>query len=157
MDKIRKTINISLQSKKYGPQMNELINKWEQDGDNISFKFCEMLLKFENLLQSATFLKVLNVFELTEKMATVYELDDKDKIEEILSKVVQIDNTSLSEIFMTFNQIQESHIVEPKRNVEIVKPIKKETIKQEPIKVEEPMIEEEVSDDEVPMDFLFNS
>lgn len=159
--RIRKTINVSLQSKKYCGPMNELINKWEDDGCNLSIQVCEQLLKLDKLEQSATFLNILNAFELTEKLAAVYKIDDKNKIEEILSKVIKLDTANLSEIFMTFNQIQESPIVETKRNVESSKPIEKPIIKVEPIAesvdTTDDTDDEESIGSEIPMDFLFNS
>ena len=174
-NKYRKTINVSLQSKKYYKPMNELIHEWEEDGCNLSVQICEQLLKLNKLEKFAAFLNVFAIFELTEKMANVYNIDDK-KMDEILSKVIKIDNVGLSEIFMTLSQIQDTPIVETKKNIDVqevniekpiqeisLKPVEKiesiptiiktETVIPTIIESEE---QNEDFDMEIPMDFLLN-
>lgn len=169
MDKKRKTINVSLQSRKYSEPMNELINKWEEDGDNISIQVCETLLKWNELQKSPTMLRIFNMFELIKKSIELYGINDDKKIEEILSSVVKFDATGLNEIFLTMSQIESSNTKKVENIVSKI-PIEKETINntlpkeerpkvvipKEPEKVEEHNDVPFDGDVDIPMDFLMN-
>ena len=178
--KMRKTINVSLQSKKYQGPMNELISGWEEDGYNVSAEICERLLLLDKLYQSATFLQVLNIYEITEKMAAVYHIEDKQTLEEIFAQVIKIDNAQLSNTFMTLNQIvvkgtADTMSVNDEHSVSRYEepPIEERPVEQEQIPVSReprpvsrpavtPIQEPEPQENtfggmEIPLDFLMNS
>lgn len=168
MDKKRKTINVSLQSRKYCGSMNELINKWEEEGNNLSIQVCENLLKYNEIQQSPTMLRVLNMFDLVKKSLEIYDIKDEARIEDVLSKVIKIDTSGLNEIFLTMNQLQDTQISNSKENIVVpiqpimktIEPIvqeKKEQIDNSNIetKMEEVPIPSQEEFD-IPMDFLIN-
>lgn len=173
MDKRRKTINVSLQSRKYNEPMNELINKWEEDGDNISIQVCETLLKWNEFQQSPTMLRIFNVFELIKKSLELYNIEDENKIEEVLNSVIKFDATGLNEIFLTMSQLQGSNIKKVENIVQSpttkVEPITEVHIKEDkPITIPTPKVEQ-LKDDvnlekevpfeediDIPLDFLIN-
>lgn len=167
MEKIRKTINVSLQSRKYCGPMNDLINKWEEDGNNLSIQICENLLKWNEIQQSPTMLRVINMFDLITKSLELYNMKDEAKIEDVLSKVIKFDASGLNEIFLTMNQLQDTKISNNENIVTPIQPIVKNVeptvqpkIEQSKNLIVEPKIEEvpipTQEEFDIPMDFLMN-
>lgn len=161
MERVRKTINVSLQSKKLGGPINDLINRWEAEGSNLSVQICENLLRLDQLEHSGTMLKVLNLFDLTRQTASIYNIKDEAKIEEILSRAITINPSVIAELFLadTTNApireaIEKNEYVPVPKQVpvqEVVKPVEAEpvTISQDDVPFSD--------DTEIPMDFLMNS
>lgn len=106
--KTRKTINVSLQSKKYSDPINRIINEWEDDGSNISVEVCENILLFEKFDKSIVLSNIKNVYELIEKIVALYYPLDSDKasmkIEELLSEVISVDNGKLTSALANLNE-----------------------------------------------------
>lgn len=162
MEKNRKTINVSLQSKKYSGPINELINRWEEDGSNLSVQICENLLKLDQLEHSGTMLKVLNMYELTKRTANIYNIKDETKIEEILSKAIVINPSAITEIFIgnsntTRETVDTVYMPPVQQPVMEETPVLQRVERQQEESVSIPMEEEPFSLEEVPMDFLMNS
>lgn len=161
MDRIRKTINVSLQSKKLGGPINELINRWEAEGSNLSVQICENLLRLDQLEHSGTMLKVLNLFDLTRQTASIYNIKDEAKIEEILSRALTINPSVIAELFLSdMNNTPVRETVEQTEYVPVPKQVPvQEVIK--PVQTEPVVIPQDdvpFSDDtDIPMDFLMNS
>lgn len=161
MDRIRKTINVSLQSKKLGGPINELINRWEAEGSNLSVQICENLLRLDQLEHSGTMLKVLNLFDLTRQTASIYNIKDEARIEEILSRALTINPSVIAELFLSdINTSARETIVEQTEYVPVPKPVPvQEAIK--PVKTEPVEIYTDdvpfSNDTDIPMDFLMNS
>lgn len=106
--KLRRTLNISLQSKKYSEPINDIVNNWEEEGSNTSAEVCNLILLQDKYNKSITLSNVKNIFELIQKMIGIYtELDTPESnmlIEEVLSKVIIIDNSKLSVALAELNQ-----------------------------------------------------
>lgn len=115
--KPKKTINVSIQSKKYSVAINKILDKWEENGLNASNEVSENILLVDKLNKSITFCNMLNIYELIEKMVGLYENLDSPtafmKIESILSEVVTIDNSKLSNVLSQLNQ---EYMVNKKEN-----------------------------------------
>lgn len=106
--KPKKTINVSIQSKKYSAPINKILDKWEKSGLNASNEVSENILLVDKLNKSITFSNIFNVYELIEKMVGLYEdLDSPSaflKIESILSEVITIDNSKISSVLSLLNE-----------------------------------------------------
>lgn len=166
----KRTINISLQAKKYMVPMNTLIEKWEDEGENLSIKLCDDILKYEELQSYPSMIKVLNVFDLVKKTLEIYGITDLNRIEEVFSSVIHVDMTALNEVFLTLNQIQGSSEMKPQA-AEKPAPAKNEVEEPAQSKVEakpivekvEALVQEEVEADpfgtdiDISEDLLFNS
>ncbi len=180
MAKERKTINVSLQSKKYLDSVNKILNDWEEDSLNLSTQICETLLLMDRLKKSATFANVIAMYELIEKMMKVYHIEDEAQLNKIFSEVVSVDSSKLTQLLSQLNQEtkpQPSTVIveETKPIVQTVEsradetPIITETIENKPV-VNQPQKKEEqqtiptqaneelavTGEFEVPMDFLLN-
>ncbi len=161
MDRIRKTINVSLQSKKLGGPINELINRWEADGSNLSVQICENLLRLDQLEHSGTMLKVLNLFDLTKQTASIYNIKDEAKIEEILSRAITINPSVIAELFLSdTNNTSARETIEQTQYVPVPKQVPVQEVAK-PVETEPVTIQTDdvpFSDDtDIPMDFLMNS
>lgn len=173
--KTRKTLNISLQAQEYSTPMNDLVQKWEEKGANISIEVCKNLLAYDKITSSKTMGTVLDVYDVVKRILNRYGIEDEDKIEEILSKVICFNMSSLNEVFLTINQIYDStisgekveNLFQQKNNIEDVKPKIIETpiienkveSKVEHSKPMEQKIEDVPipnSEIDIPMDFLIN-
>lgn len=162
MDRIRKTINVSLQSKKLCNPINELINRWEAEGSNLSVQICENLLRLDQLEHSGTMLKVLNLFDLTRQTASIYNIKDEAKVEEILSRAITINPSVIAELFLSdANAPARETIVEKTEYVPVPKPVPVQEVVRpvETESVEVQMDDVPFFDDDadIPMDFLMNS
>ena len=104
MAKERKTINVSLQSKKYLDSVNKILNEWEDDSLNLSTQICETLLLMDRLKKSATFANVIAMYELIEKMMKVYHVEDEAQLNKIFSEVVSVDSSKLTHLLSQLNQ-----------------------------------------------------
>lgn len=106
--KPKKTINVSIQSKKYSAPINKILDKWEKNGLNASSEISENILLVDKLNKSITFNNMFYIYELIEKMVGLYEdLDSPSafaKIENILSQVVSIDNSKLGSVLAQINE-----------------------------------------------------
>lgn len=170
--KTRKTLNISLQAQEYSTPMNDLVQKWEEKGANISIEVCKNLLAYDKITSSKTMGTVLDVYDVVKRILNRYGIEDEDKIEEILSKVICFNMSSLNEVFLTINQIYDStmsgenvdNLFQQKNDVKskvIETPIienkvesKVESSKPMEQKVEDVPIPN--SEIDIPMDFLMN-
>lgn len=104
MAKERKTINVSLQSKKYLDSVNKILNEWEDDSLNLSTQICETLLLMDRLKKSATFANVIAMYELIEKMMKVYHIEDEAQLNAIFAEVVSVDSSKLTHLLSQLNQ-----------------------------------------------------
>lgn len=170
--KTRKTLNISLQAQEYSTPMNDLVQKWEEKGANISIEVCKNLLAYDKITSSKTMGTVLDVYDVVKRILNRYGIEDEDKIEEILSKVICFNMSSLNEVFLTINQIYDStmsgenvdNLFQQKNDVKskvIETPIienkvesKVESSKPMEQKIEDVPIPN--SEIDIPMDFLIN-
>lgn len=165
MEKNRKTINVSLQSKKYSGPINDLINRWEEDGNNLSVQICENLLKLDQLEHSGTMLKVLNLYELTKRTANIYNIKDETKIEEILSKAIIINPSAITEIFIGNSNTTSRETVEQINYMPpVTQPVERQELTQVDRQNESSLLDNPINDvpfslddGDIPMDFLLNS
>lgn len=168
--KIRKNINISLQTKKYLAPINDIVDKWEDEGGSISVKICDLIIFFDKFDNSFTLSNVKNVVELAEKMISRHTNTDNQKIlEDILRECITVDNDKLSRALTTLDKSEskiENIINQPNpKNLsdEKEKNIKDDIkIEVEPIKdsnKEEVVFGYDIDDDnnKIPYNFLFNS
>lgn len=106
--KIKKNVNVSIQSKKYALPINKILQEWEDNSLNISTEVCESLLLSNKIAKSPTLLKVINVCELAEKILNLYSIEDSQKaqmIENVLSQIIQVDTTKLTTAISELNNI----------------------------------------------------
>ena len=159
MAKERRTINVSLQSKKYLEPVNQILNEWEDESLNLSTQICENLLLVKRLKSSITFGSVLAVYELIERVMKVYDIKDKSQLEKMFAEVISIDHAKLGE--MVTKLTPELSVTKP----EIAKPIIEEPVKivSEQITEARPEVKPENKQDNgdendttIPMDFLLN-
>ena len=178
MAKERKTINVSLQSKKYLDSVNKILNEWEDESLNLSTQICETLLLMDRLKKSATFANVIAMYELIEKMMKVYHVEDEAQLNKIFSEVVNVDSSKLTHLLSQLNQenkTQQTTIISETKPViqEVenrLENTKIENVDAEP-KTEQQKEKEEIrnapnftaneelaitGEFEVPMDFLLN-
>lgn len=125
--KLRKNVNVSIQSKKYFRPINNILKEWEDNSLNLSTEVCESLLLSNKISKSPTLLKVVNVCELAEKILNLYPIDDTDKtqmIENVLSQIVQVDTSQLTDVISSLNSVNPmaSTTVKKTKN----EPVKKE-------------------------------
>ena len=66
--KTRKTLNISLQAQEYSTPMNDLVQKWEEKGANISIEVCKNLLAYDKITSSKTMGTVLDVYDVVKRI-----------------------------------------------------------------------------------------
>lgn len=159
MAKERRTINVSLQSKKYLEPVNQILNEWEDESLNLSTQICENLLLVKRLKSSITFGSVLAVYELIERVMKVYDIKDKSQLEKMFAEVISIDHAKLGE--MVTKLTPELSVTKP----EIAKPIIEEPVKivseqKQEVKPENKQDNDngdnEDDDTTIPMDFLLN-
>ncbi|HBF6599515.1 TPA: hypothetical protein KOT48_003681 [Clostridioides difficile] len=102
--KIRKNINVSIQSKQYNETINNVLNDWEYEGLNISTEVCNSILISDKIAKSPTLLSVLNIYDLTEKILNLYKVNDKDALEEALSKLISIKGDEITKILNIYDK-----------------------------------------------------
>lgn len=163
MAKERKTINVSLQSKKYLEPINKILNEWEAEELNLSTQICENLLLVQRLKNSITFGNVLAVYELIERMMKVYDIKDKSQLEQIFSEIISIDHAKLGQMVTKLNpeisvnpqaEAAMTQTENPTVQIQTTKVEEKPIVT--PVEVVKPM-DAENGDPEIPIDFLFNS
>lgn len=149
-----KTINVSLQSKRYAEPINNIVAEWKADGLNVSTETCESILLKNKVDKSATLLQVLSALDLVEKLLKIKGIEDVETVETILNKMISINMNGLTEGLATLEG-KEFSIEEPKKVI-IKEDIKKveRTTKEVP-KVEIPKSSNDI-EIEIPNDFLMN-
>lgn len=100
--KLRKSLNISIQSKRFYIPINEIIAEWEEKGLSPSTKVCEALLLGYKLSNSVELSKLVNTFEMISKTLSHYYNEENtqeymEAIENVLNKVINVDGEKLSE------------------------------------------------------------
>lgn len=163
MAKERKTINVSLQSKKYLEPINKILNEWEADSLNLSTQICENLLLVQQLKNSVTFGNILAVYELIERVMKVYDIQDNTQLEQIFSEIISIDHAKLGQMVTkltpTVSTSVNDKIVEQPTQIVEIKPTQKEVqnVQKEVEVPQSPSSTTDADDTEIPLDFLFNS
>ena len=185
-NKVRKAINVSLQSKKYGESINEIIQDWESKNLNISAETCEALLLVHRLKKLSALSNVFNIVKMLDNLSTIYNYDD-DEINNMLEQIIYIDNEKFSQILIELNNLEFTSTVKPNLtkkkkaevNIEEKQKEKKEEendkkehltknetiekqiidkVKSETVNKKESMeLEEDDSSPKIPFDFLMNS
>lgn len=97
-NKIRKNLNISIQSKKYSMTINDILNKWDDEDKNISTEVCESILLSNEIYKSPTLINIIAIYKLIQQLIDLYDLKDDDVIELILSDIITIKNNNLPKI-----------------------------------------------------------
>ena len=171
MAKERRTINVSLQSKKYLEPVNQILNEWEEDSLNLSTQICETLLQMQKLKASGTFSSVLAVYELIERVTKVYNIQDHAQIERLFAEAVTINHSKLGKLITNLNpELTQETIAKPATPKQTVKKEKPKVITEEIVEESIPVVEEvqsvEVEETvvtesqdgemEIPLDFLLN-
>lgn len=141
--KLRKSLNISIQSKRYYIPINEIITEWEEQGLSLSTKVCETLLLGYRLSNSVELSKLVNTFEMISKTLSHYYNEENTEeymkaIENVFNKVITVDGETLSEFLSNpirysnsenASQVVKKHsISEPQK--EVVTKTKNEVIPQ---------------------------
>jgi len=142
-----KTLNVSLQSKKYGPSINKIVEKWKEDGLNISPEVCKSILMKDKIESNATLLQVLSAYDLVEKILKMKGISDEAMLESIFSEMIKIDMNKLSTLF--------TEEVSKEKPMNHTKEKKEEKIEEKSEKKEEKELKIENSI-EIPTDFLMN-
>lgn len=103
--KIRKNLNVSIQSKKFNQAINEVLTDWEDEGLNISTEVCKSILLANKIAKSPTLLNVMNIYDLAEKILNLYQVDEvKNSLEEIISLLINVNGSELTNVInQTFN------------------------------------------------------
>lgn len=139
-----KTLNVSLQSKKYGPSINKIVEKWKEDGLNISPEVCKSILMKDKIESNATLLQVLSAYDLVEKILKMKGISDETMLESIFSEMIKID---MNKLF--------TEEVSKEKPMNHTKEKKEEKIEEKSEKKEEKELKIENSI-EIPTDFLMN-
>lgn len=99
--KIRKNVNVSLQSKQYSKPINDILNDWTDDNLNISIEVCESILLSDKMSKSPTLSNVLTATDLIQKILNLYKVEKTDAlIENILSQLITVNMPQLNEIIL---------------------------------------------------------
>jgi iron-sulfur cluster repair protein YtfE (RIC family) len=169
MAKERRTINVSLQSKKYLEPINQILNEWEDESLNLSTQICETLLQMKKLKSSGTFSSVLAVYELIERVMKVYDIQDHAQLERLFAEAVTINHSKLGKMITNLNP----ELPQPENKIQKPKVEKTEQVATPKIKPAAPaaieneikpviqevdaLTESQEDDNEIPLDFLMNS
>ena len=178
--KIRKAINVSLQSKKYADTINEIVQEWEDENLNISSETCEALLLVHRLKKLSALSNIFNIVKMLDNLSTIYHYNDED-INNMLEQIIDIDNERFSQILIELNNLQfvtsdkskkeklkkkvqntqindkikEKEVEETSKKV-VIEEENKEEVNEEPTETVSLDIDD-VSGPSVPFDFLMNS
>ena len=112
--KIRRAINISLQSKKYMDPINEMVQEWEENNLNISTETCEALLLVHKLKSFSTLSNILNIVNMLESLSSIYNYSEED-IDHMLNQIVSIDNEEFSKILIGLNTVGQEPKIKQKK------------------------------------------
>lgn len=177
--KSRKNINISLQTKKYLAPINDIVDKWEDEGESISVKVCDLIIFFDKFDNSFTLSNIKNIVELAEKMISRHmpinsSTESRRLLEDVLRECISIDNDKLSKALNGLDK-SDSNLINMEQNLHQPKPqsqnlldkneknieddIKVEIETKEDSNNEEVVFEYDIDDDKnkIPYNFLFNS
>lgn len=151
-----KTINVSLQSKRYAEPINKIIAEWKADGLNVSTEVCESILLKNKVDKSATLLQVLSALDLVEKLLKIKGIEDTETVEKILKRMININMNGLTDSLTDLEE-KEKPISKPIEN-QSLKIEKKESSKEENTTKEivKPKMEYNNMEIEIPSDFLMN-
>lgn len=151
-----KTINVSLQSKRYAEPINKIIAEWKADGLNVSTEVCESILLKNKVDKSATLLQVLSALDLAEKLLKIKGIEDTETVENILKRMININMNGLTDS-LTDLEGKEKAISKPIEN-QSSKIEKKESSKEENTtnEIVKPKMEYNNMEIEIPSDFLMN-
>lgn len=98
-NKIKKNINVSIQSRKYSNAINTILQNWEEDGSNVSTEVCESILLANKVANSPTLLSVMKLYDLTEQILYLNGVDDTEqKLEDVLSLLIKVNGEGLTDI-----------------------------------------------------------
>lgn len=143
----KKTINISLQSKKYYKTINDILEEWDNNDLQASTEVCESIIWANKFNKSITLVGIVNAYNTAEKMIELYSAGRKvdnldEKLEAILSSAISIDMNKLIEAVK--EQCSNKPSSNIKTNIE-KKTISAPVLKEEPLEIEKPLeIEEPV-------------
>ena len=104
-ERLKKSINISIQSKKYLYRINSILKEWNKEGLTPSNVVCEDILLGYTISKSASLIKIVKVLEMIESILSMKY--DKESIEyqlileEILSKSISVDMSKINSLIST--------------------------------------------------------
>lgn len=113
----KKTLNISLQSKKYYTSINSILENWHNNELNISDEACKNLLLMNKINNSITLLQVLNAYQTAEQMLLLSKGNNEDisqDLEAVISSAIKID---LNEMI---NKIKEVSLNQPVKSNNVI-------------------------------------
>lgn len=142
--KIRKNINVSLQSKFYSKPINNILNDWTDDNLNISIEVCNSILLSDKISKSPTLSKVMTTTDLVHKMLDLYKIEKNDTlIEEILSKLISVDMAQLNDIIVN---CVSNNTISPNNSKPEKKQMVEDTQKYQVVTSDEPVVTDEVDE-----------
>lgn len=139
--KVRKAINVSLQSKKYTNTINEIVQEWESQNLNISSETCDALLLVHRLKKFSSLSNIFNIVKMLDNLSEIYHYTDED-IDKMLNQIIGIDNEKFSQILIELNNLK----FIPNENQKLVKrtePKHKQETKTEFVEEPKPKIQKE--------------
>jgi len=139
--KVRKAINVSLQSKKYTDTINEIVQEWESQNLNISSETCDALLLVHRLKKFSSLSNIFNIVKMLDNLSEIYHYTDED-IDKMLNQIIGIDNEKFSQILIELNNLK----FIPNENQKLVKrtePTHKQETKTEFVEEPKPEIQKE--------------
>ncbi|HCL4480354.1 TPA: hypothetical protein N2D99_002442 [Clostridium botulinum] len=150
--KLRKSLNISIQSKKYYMPINKIIKEWENKGLSMSTNVCETLLLGYKLSNSIELSKLVNTFEMISKTLSYYYNEENIEeymkaIENVFSKIISVDGEKLSEFLSNPIKFSSENTVTQVAQKQFIPKTKKEenTIKSEQSVIDEPVNIKEIA------------
>lgn len=130
----KKTINVSLQSKKYFKTINDILKEWDDNDLQASTEVCESIILSNKFKKSITLLGILNAYKMAENMLELYSIGKndenlEDKLEAVLSSAINIDVNKLMDAVkeQSYNSISNKEI----NKVEVIKEIPLENNKED--------------------------
>lgn len=105
---LRKSLNVSLQSKKYAEPINKLLDIWKDEGLNASTEVCENILLCDKIKKSFTLVNVLNAYNTAEQMVKLcnHNLSNEELnkiIDSVITSAIVIDNNKLIDNIKNLN------------------------------------------------------
>lgn len=100
--KLRKSINISIVSKKYIKEVNDVLDLWEEKGVNPSHKICELIINNNNVDKSPSLSNIINTYQMIRTSLSRYLQDEELEvaIEEVFSKMFTLNANYFSQLMM---------------------------------------------------------
>lgn len=122
-EKLKKSINISIQSKKYLNKINSILKEWNEEGLTPSNVICEDILLGYTISKSASLIKIVKLLEMIESILSInYKKDSVEyqlALEEILSKSINIDMSKINS--MLISEIQNKSVNNLRDNLDDIK------------------------------------